>query len=444
MNRITLALLLCAGAGSGAAAGKPEIPLAPFAPGMSFAEAEAAAPGLVWRAEHVSALTGRTLAKLASDAIVLGGVPHDIVLTPGFHGESTLVLSHYEVADGPLQCQATSVAVLADLESRFGRFKADPPRESTPSGTGYLPAYRTQKTENGIIVVPDPGSLGASFPTYNSLPHDMVKAGKRSRMVFDLVTEPPSRRVGRSEFRSRALHVNVLSYFDPAEFAEMQCLVRTTVTQHGESVRPQEIEIPADRMLSAISTGLKHHSLDGVPLPADGVVLHFNCVPDRRSGGLYCGDPEEETDPALIHAANLRIDGMSFDASWPELDDPATDSLQLAAALNPADRVTFDILATTLTPAEEIRWTGFPGEDVMNRHRAAGSGKVRVACQVQQDLSLVCAALDANGAAIPTESATPAESAAVDILRRYAPAAELASGAPAAGAVFETFVDFGD
>ena len=256
-------------------------------------------------------------------------------------------------------------------------------------------------------------------------------------------TRTPTHAKGYAEYKRGDLQVRIDSMYEASAEAAGTCLIQTSIQLRGKPPASRTVELTPAMLERQLSIGLKHHSLDGVNLPGTSVSIGFDCRYEHRDAQFHCEPSGSQTlDPALIEAAQNRIAGIRLDDTLAEPDNPVPLRTTLTIVLASADRRPLDFVKSPRASVREIEWTDYPSGADVEAYGSSGSGVVPVACQIQPDASLICAAFDASNQAIAPVTGTATQRAAVEILRRYVPAPTLKSGSPAAGTVFATTVDF--
>jgi len=438
------------------AADRPIGGIGPFALGMSLEDARAAAPDLAWHATETSAYSDRVLAIGADDALMLGGYAHFVEIKPGYYGKYEIRLEHRFQSSGAKQCELQTLPIVADLESRYGRFTSQPNYSVTP-GARSMPTWSTQRLPNGsVIVTPMPGSGG---PIRIAEPHDKVKAGKRSYLIFtppmkaakERAGDDDFKRVGRTEIARNKTELRIESRYEPELFGAPVCTVVITFLRHGSPPLSRKMEVSPDTFNRLVTIGTRHHSLDDVTSLSDDTSIRFECTREpasriaRGNRELVCnpvGNRLNDADPMLVAAAQARISEVNPNDDSFDPDNSVPLTIQLDVRLSPADRHGLDFTAVSRTPTQDIDWIGVPSMHEMRRYGSNLVGTVSVLCQIQQDLSNICVALDVGGAVVPPDVATAAQRSAVEIVRQFKAAETLKTGTPASQVVFATVVDF--
>jgi hypothetical protein len=210
----------------------------------------------------------------------------------------------------------------------------------------------------------------------------------------------------------------------------------------------ESVPLSSLRLVKDASISWRHYSISGVDLPAEGMSIAQRCWINREAGRLYICARSSTVPPIearTILAADNRIAQMHFDVSGlppPTADVTVTD---ITIHLSPKDRVELTPPAS-LRPESDMKWVRQPDSAAIERAlwptwRARVGGEraeVRMRCQIQTDLSVICADLRA----IPEPVDTTPFGMKLDtrLATQYLSSLTLADGSPAAGAWVEIVV----
>jgi hypothetical protein len=414
----------------GASNGKP-LELGPFRTGMSFDAARAAAPGLAWRDFTVSKYTGKVMSIAAPDAITLGGLSHAIELRPGYYDSYSIFIKHVESVADASACEQLSVPVLAELEQRFGAF-------NPPAGYADQPAKSK-----------DPGP-----PRF-----ELVKAGEHSTISFTTNedrdekprTSNPEWRQGVAEHDDGDYSVRFESAYTSDEFSSPFCKLVTLLDHHPPAPPWETLPFDASLFVRQPSIAVKHMSLEGVTLAKPTVAVDFACGVDRHSGMLGCSPKAAaHANESVVAAALRRTLAMQVDTARLDPDNPFPVRMDLTVELAQNEHRPIDFLGAPRVSMSDLVWTEQPtAQETQAAYPKSmleqGVGaKVGLTCQVQSDLSLLCAVTDPKpqGDAKAAEDYDKLAFASVAVMSLYRAAPALKSGAPSAGAVIDTRVNF--
>jgi hypothetical protein len=421
VSRLAPVVLAVFGAYTLAATPAKPLQIGPFKAGMSFEAARAAAPSLAWRDFTVSRYTGKVLSIAAPDAITLGGLPHAVELRPGYYNSYSILVKHVESVADAAACDELGAAVLADLEERFGTFA--PP---------------TAKTER---------------------PPQIVNVGKHSTMAFltpeESAGQPAAQnatwRQGNAQHDEGDNSIRFESAYSSDEFSSPVCTLITLLDHHPAAPPWETLPFDPSLFVRQPSIAVKHMSLEGVTLPKPTVAVDFACLIDRHSGMLSCSSKADvKGNEGVIAAALRRTLAMQVDATRLDPDDPLPVRMDLTVTLDEKDRRPIDFLNAPRVHLSDLEWAQQPtAEEAQAAYpkslleRGMGA-KVSVTCQVQSDLSVVCAVTDPRpqGDEKAAEDYRKLTFASVAVMSLYRAAPNLRSGEASAGAVIDTRVAF--
>jgi hypothetical protein len=428
---------------SAALAADTPLQVGPFTFGMSLDEARAAAPGLAWEDAERSPYSGRVLALAADNAVTLGGLPHQVTVRPGYHGGYELELETRPSVKLAAECDAAVLAVAAEAEPWIGKLTGV---DATAQDSGSPPRsglrWETRRGPDGnVSVVPVPDYAFSARPA----PKGRVKVGKRSTVA--LVTridgvkagDEPDQRVGEAEGSRGTLTLSVRSKFQREESGGYSCRVRTVLRRLSQTPAPRQVDVATLRFIAGDTIGLRHHSLDGLPVPSQPLGFEMPCQVRRETGILNCMPPHGRDAGAWGEALLRRTGALRLDPTRFDPDDPAQLRTTLSLAIRPEDRRPLDFLERPRVPVALLRWRYRPG---LGTPAGFAGERVEVICEVQADQSLVCT--DSARTVLSTETQkVRAVRFALRLVSGYVAEPQLADGRPSSGAVFSTVVEFG-
>lgn len=428
-------------AGAAHAADAP-LQVGPFTFGMSLDEARAAAPQLAWEEAERSPYSGRALALAADNAVTLGGLPHKVTVHPGYHGGYELALETRPAVKLAAECDAAVLAVAAEAEPWIGKLNgvdATTRDDGTPPRSGLR--WESRRGPDGnLSVVPVPDYAFSARPA----PKGRVKVGKRSTVA--LVTridgvkagDEPDERVGEAEGHRGGLSLFVRSRFQREDAGGYGCRVRTVLRRLSQSPAPRQVDVATLKFIAGDTIGLRHHSLDGLPVPSQPLGFELRCSVNRRKLRLLCTPPRDQAQDAYLESLMRRAGALRLDPGQIDPDDPAQLTTVLPLALRPEDRRPLDFLERPRVPVATLRWRGQP---TLDEPRSFPGERVEVVCEVQADQSLVCT--DAARTVLTTETQqVRAVRFAIRLISGYVAEPQLADGRPSSGVVFSTVVEF--
>jgi hypothetical protein len=438
-----------------------------FAIGMSFEEARAAAPDLRWHDGAVSKYTGKALSITADDAGTIGGLSHSVELAPGYYSWYAATFQHTEAVTDAAACERLTLPVVADLEKSFGEFWALPQFDKRPLANPSDMQRMVGQLANlahGTLGVPITRHYGAQTrvgePRYV-----LVEVGKKSLMSFETKEDAdelprsgdPAWRIGIAEqMRPRVmtfpeLTIRMESYYTRNDSAPGTCRLTTAISRTPLRPPMEKVDLDASMFAKQPSIALKHLTLDGVQLSSPVVELKLYCGITRSTGYLDCSRaPGERAREDWVIAAIQRTRAMRLDPARLDPDNPVPLRTTFKVVLAQDDRRPLDFLDASALKMSAIEWTRKPSaEDLQAAYpldllRQGQTSHVRLRCRIEADLSPLCIAIMQSRSA--SDSASEIERkfawAARAIMTLYAAAPSTRSGSAAAGAVFDTELDF--
>ncbi|HET7133672.1 MAG TPA: hypothetical protein VFJ95_15570 [Gammaproteobacteria bacterium] len=452
INRSWLALAAVGGllfVGACACAAEEPLGIGRFHVGMTFDEARAAA-NVAWEPKGISAFTRKTLSIVGARAETLGGLAHDVEIAPGYYGHYVLRLVHRaEVADAA-ECERMAVAIVGDLEQRFGALT--PPGEERPTVTTKMPSFQSQRMPDGsFVVLPVPGSGIAVSPD-----SPRVKAGTSSAIEFDARRgrkDPPLRTGATRRQHNDEDSISFESTYSRDDAKHAVCESRTVLEHRPPRPRSEPLAFSPSLVQRDVSVAVKHHTLDGLEPPTEPVTVGVDCTVSRLSGEMTCTARDDAARNAGVYAevAELRASSMALDPAGFDPDNPLPLLTSFDVTIAPEDRRPLDFGNGPFAPLTGVRWLYVPAKGDLERFyptRMLERGferLVSVACQIQTDGSTICMAIDpppGPESKMPLDAFEAFSDAAVRIMRAYTAAPTLVSGAPSAGTVVRGQVDF--
>jgi hypothetical protein len=452
-NRSRLALAAAGGllfVGTCAYAAEEPLGIGRFHIGMTFDEARAAA-NVAFEPREVSVFTRKTLSIVGAGAETLGGLPHDVEVAPGYYGHYTLRLVHRGIVADAAECERIAVAIVGDLEQRFGAL-APAGEEQRPTVTTKIPSFQSQRLPDGsLVVLPVPGSGIAVSPDA-----PRVKAGTSSAIEFDVRRgrkDPPQRTGATQRQHNDEDSITFESSYSRDDAKHAVCESRTVLAHRPPRPRSEPLAFSPSLVQRDVSVATKHHTLDGLEPPTEPVTVGVECTVSRLTGNMSCtapGDDARNTGPyarvAVLRASSMVLAPAAFDR-----DNPVPLMTSFDVTIAPEDRRPLDFGNGPFAPLTGVRWLYVPAKGDLERFyptRMLERGferLVSVACQIQSDGSTICMAIDpppGPDSKMTLEAFEAFSDAAVRIMRAYTAAPTLASGAPSAGAVVRGQVDF--
>lgn len=432
--------------------------IGPFITGMTFDAARALVPTPAWRNSQVSPYTGKVLAIVAPDAMQLGGLTQAVELRPGYHDSYLITLRHIESVADPAGCERLTVAVLADLESRFGPFVPQPRYDDRPLDEKGL-KNSTMRLANGETLKVQTGKASAVHRV-GPAPYTVVTAGKQSSLSFETdqdvskapKTANPHWRLGIAEHAAGDSSIRLESSYNRDEYSTPFCKLATQVDYRPPAPAWETLTYAPSLLARQPSIAIKHMSLDGVTLPANAVDVDLTCSVDRHTGALECaGNAEQAPDDKILAAALRRALMIRVDTTKLDPDNPWSLRMDFKVALVQSDRRAIDFLEAPVSRIGDIEWVEQPTAQDLDAAYPKGlqsagvEALVGLTCQIQSDLSLLCAATDpepASGDAKAVDAHRKLAWASVAVMSLCQSAPTLRTGQPAIGTVVRTKVDF--
>jgi hypothetical protein len=444
-SRVALAVCACVVLASCATAPPPPAPqtriqgpvaVGPYRIGASIDVVRAERPGLAWR-ETTSPRSGKATSISAPGGLALAGQTFDATITPGIAGAYKLAFESTAEGVDRKGCRARVDGVVRELETTFGRFgpdASDAPPKMVQTGGGGVTTMRSP--EGYLMVVGAPATYTPLVPT--------VRVGSLSQME----DEPTGEKF--YTWRTKRIRPRPHDHYDISLEAEAlntsaggnatrpDCRIDFTVDYTPPQPFAEDIAFSSLRMTEP-SISVRHHSLDGVDVPAEGAEVTIRCAIDRKAGVVFlCANPDGETNLSpLERAAVGRVRSMRLDERDIDPDNPVVIRTEMKVRLLPSERKTLSPPAK-LRPESDVKWAKAPtpkGVEMTlwpTRRFEAPRIEAKLRCQIQTDLSVICV----------DQRVTPAtvDAAQIEGLRLaqdYKAEARLADGSPAAGAWVE-------
>jgi hypothetical protein len=457
MKRGFFGVALAYAAACAFAADKP-LQIGPFAIGMTFDAARAITPTPAWRNSQVSPYTSKVLAIVAPDAMQLGGLSHAVELRPGYYNSYLITLRHIESVADPAGCERLTVDVLADLESRFGPFVPQPRYDDRPFDEKGL-KNSSVKLANGATVKVQSGKA-SEVHRIGAAPYAVVSAGKQSSLSFETnedvsktpKTANPHWRLGIAEHEAGDSTIRLESSYNRDEYSTPFCKLTTQLDYRPAAPAWETLTFAPSLLVRQPSIAIKHMSLEGVTLPASTVDVDLTCRVDRHTGALDCASNSEHApNEKILEAALRRALTMRVDTTKLDPDNPWSLRMDFKVLLAQSDRRAVDFLHAPVARMSDFEWVEQPTAQDLDAAYPKGlqsegvEALVDLTCQVQSDLSLLCAATDpepAGGDPKALDAHRKLAWASVAVMSLYQSAPTLRTGGPAIGAVVKTKVDF--
>lgn len=413
---------------------------------MSFEEARAAAPDAAWTQKSELLNPARTYLE-APSAVSLFGGRYDVQIKPGVHGAARI--DFHAAAPGVTlrECQARVVALVADLEPRFGSFEAIP---NAPPQRGAEIAEVMRRRRSGDLRMELPGFVAVSA---GSPVAQVVSAGAGSRVNF--FTNPTDR--GRGSWQSirqpQADHLQIgvgASYAPDPETGRVGCDLYVFVDRKPPRPEREMIAFEDLQPLWTPSIAQKHGAMAGLSgeqlaaLPEEGLEVTVDCWVQRQRGHLMCGMRREDRPEDLAVLGAARQIGEAYAFRTDNLE-PASDivletrlTLRLKASdlipfVAPAEGTVLPMNAVSFSRALGREWLAEKAQDFR-----AGAYLMRALCQIQVDHSVICGRLSVE---VDGELSTGGGARAVaftggQMISALQAAPLLADGSPSAGRWF--------
>ena len=397
-----------------------------FWPGMTFAEARAAAPKLQWQDGLMAPYTKKVLSIFAENAVTLGGLAHGVELQPGYHDNYRATFQYTQAVADAAECERVTLPVVTDLEKIVGSLAANPKYDSRP----------------------------VTDTTY----HELKEVGTSSTISFetneDATKQPrttdPMWRLGVAQHTAKSTTIQLGSMYVRDEKNARACRITTVVDYLPDLVPTETLAFSPSMLIEQPSIALKHLSLVGVTLPSDPYEISTDCNVIRQTGQLACSLESSQASTEVLAAAIWRIRAIRLDPAKLDPDNPTLLRTTIPILLTRSDQHAIDFLKARRIKLQDVNWASRPTPEQLEAvypQSLLAQGKtahLTLACQIQTDDSLICADTNAKP---PAEAQALADyqaflRAGQAIMSLYVSTPKLKSGADAAGAVIDTPVSF--
>jgi hypothetical protein len=216
-----------------------------------------------------------------------------------------------------------------------------------------------------------------------------------------------------------------------------------------EQPPPEVMAYDEQRVVGRMSIGDRHRLASPLVFAGDAVVVPLQCQVSRQSGTvLVCGGPRDAAlDPALAAVAGRYAGATRFDLSGLDRDDPQPVLVEIPVRVARSD-VRPPVATASLLSISQVEFASVPTakdrEDAFpwKALRAGVGAEVDVACRIEDDGSLICAALRVRQAEGVEQFRVDFERAVEELVPLYRAAPALKDGRPSAGASFGMSVSF--
>lgn len=350
--------------------------------GMSLDEARAASPETQWTVVDRHVLRG-------ARAVTLAGMGFDLEMGARGLGARSWTLESSATTRGASECEARTLALIGELEGRFGEFH-EPDRLM-------------------------PGESKSS-------------AGKSSSAVVSSA--------GPAKSWVRSLHVPTgpddLEVRVGADYERRTCRVEVRIASSPPA--PERKDFATLQLLAQPTISYRNRSLRNVGVPSE--TLHFSipCVVDATSGKIsQCLRTAGDADPHRALAVDWAMD-FQFKPE-PGHDDERMIAIEIPVQMGPADVRTVNAGSGPPLDLTQVRVkrTGAPSLPNLDLQAPLD---VPVTCEVMEDGSLICALKP--GTAVPAAIAA----AAVHVAEQMQLELTLRDGTSAVGGHIERKVTF--
>lgn len=370
-----MAFSLAFATASTAAPAEP-IVIGSFRTGMTLEELKSAAPQGAWTDNENPAMdpkgehTYRT-----SGVMTLDGRPYDARIHSGSFGEYEIVLFRKAQERNAAACMKVYEGLLAELESRFGGLEASNLSydKESPLQTFGKPT-RTEKRRAG---------KSSSYTWHETVAY--VEATTRQAL-------PPG------ELRT------VGQYFvDSPLLGTSMCMTGVTIDIPGHPPEFEEVDAARLKVVRSPSLGTLHNSLEGLAIPATGIMVESRCRLVRNTGEIGTCEYEARPSTELSSALFWRQQEMAFDVSGFSGASRVPLFANFVFRIDPKERLGLGTPTSPLSP-DEIEWSK-PPELVVTRslitsrinpaprETTSDNAVATTDCMIQPDASLACLAI---------------------------------------------------
>lgn len=402
---ITLSISLSTVLLAAPASAADEFAVGPIKTGMTYDEVRAATPGAEWKAMPFRGIQ-------ADKAFTLGGLSFGAQYIPEPWDRYHIMAFHASPLTDAASCRANIEKVADAVQSSIGDMEAPP--EFSPSVIGY--AARQSKVKIGG------GSALFIQHIDNTKPE--------SEWLFELsATLHKSDTTVNLNGEARA----------PRGDKPAQCVIRLTLGEYTR--RPRKGKVAFDDLILTAHPSISrlHHSLDGVPLPAQPVAIGLNCEIDDADGGIEDCAASTGIDPAaqpyvkvaLERVKDFRVADKTRNGKW-----TPGEYTSLSLVISADDRR--DGLKVDTEKQSLLKFVSYPRQEEMVRFYPrdaleAGAGtELELGCVVQADYSAICPEISVGEGPYAAQFRETAS----EIVTVYRVAPTLSDGSSAVGAGF--------
>jgi hypothetical protein len=415
--------------------------------GDSFATARAATPGVTWRDGLVSKDTGAVLSIEASSAVEFAGARYDVSVQPQYYGGYVLNLKRgipAATADG---CEEQLIKLIQTVEPQLGAFAGS---------AELLHGARISEREDNALG----GYSGYTIWDPRDHPQTLVRVGEKSTLVSgDVVARQPVIRLeGGSQPDVRLLRARAeISGTDAPPIIvsangdfwrqhAVPCTVSLELARVSRIPAPEVMAFDPKSLRHAGSIARRHRVLSVLPpLPGEGLQFAFQCEVQRGRGRTQnCRSTGPAVPPPFYDVAKRWADTAEFDFSRTQMDrnDPRLLTIAFPISMSRSDIRNIDFLGAPAIDASALTFARSPmvrAEDFYppRAKRYGIQGVVTLACQVQNDFSILCGARE--GVEQPDPDLVQA---AVKLIELYEASPTFPDGKTTSGQVFIRSVKF--
>lgn len=381
-------LWLC---GAAAFAQVPEVPVfGGLRIGMTLDEVRAALPVAAWEEGDRLKFSQRPTTLRAPAAVEFAGARHDAKVMAGYRGRYELDLRREFASGSAAACEAAGRELIVATEAQLG-----PLRGPDPVVTGE------ERERIGVAsTVTVSQAIGA-----NPMTRRQVRGRDPDQFFL--------RARGGGAVLPGGESIDVLVLLDYRRGTAPDCFAELRASRSATPAPAQALEFASLRATAEPSIAMKHVAMatHAALVRPEGLAFRYRCQVERATGVAFdCRQDSPPIDatapPAPLAALRPALHEMAkahrFDLSAvPGLDrdDPQPVEVLIPISLQPGDlRPTDFVQSGDLQLEPHFRWQRRVGPDPSSYYptralRAGENAAVEMACQIQADLSPVCAPL---------------------------------------------------
>ena len=449
--------LVCSAAwfwGSALAQNSPAVngpSIGPFRLGMSLEDIRAATPQTRWRDTRLAAFSGRVTAISTLDTVAIEGLEFQVQAQAPYY-QHGLRLQAASPAASATACEQAALTWLSRVENQLGPFQSLAPRQ-VAAGPNSL-QWNVQRGAGGSVSVTPSMNLGTPGRTegqslklgvQSSVLVEAFDDTHRSRPRKGLLGGEPERLKLSAFNRGNNHRVDITVEFH--ESPARNCSTQVDMERWTLPPAPKVFDTETAKLLSQPSIAERHWAMPAAAPPLTAAVdVQLRCDIERLQGQTRrCGVVAPSDLNRQHAAAAMRLaQGLTYDMSGVDRDDPQAMQAIVRVRLQPDDRKLIDFLSLPATPAEDLQWEEQADEEDFKRAYPLGLQgtpprvSVKVTCQIQRDGSLDCAGAELDD--IPHRHEFVFAATRVATLG-YRASIQLRNGQPSAGRVVHLVIE---